>query len=95
MKKIFEPAQDVQDELDGYLRRVFKDYFAETNIHPHPVYVSYDNKGGKVTATVTLRWQRTSDYKDGQHTALFSHQEIRTENGRKYEWYCTFGLPGD
>lgn len=93
MKKFFEPTQDARDELDVYLRRIFPGYFDERNIHPHPVYVSYDNRGGKVTATVTLRWQRKSDYKDGQHTANFDYQETHTKNGREYHWYCTSGLP--
>ena len=95
MKKFFQPTQDVQDELDVYLRRVFPDYFKETNVHQDPVGISYDNKGGKVTAVVTLRWQRKPDYKDGQHTALFDYRETQTQNGREYQWYCTSGLPGD
>jgi hypothetical protein len=95
MQKFFQPTQDVQDELDVYLRRVCPSYFKETNIHQDPVGISYDNKGGKVTAVVTLRWQRKSDYKGGQHTALFDYQETRTHNGGKYQWYCTSGLPGD
>lgn len=95
MKKFYQPALDVQKELDIYLRRVFPGYFKETNVHSHPVGVIYDDKGGKVTAVVTLRWQRKPEYNEGQHTALFDYQDTQTQDGRKYQWYCRSGLPGD
>lgn len=95
MKKFFQPQEHVQTELGEYLRRVFPGYFAETNVHPLPVGISYENKDGVVMASVTLRWQRKPDFKEGQHLAHFSYQETRGANGREYHWYCTSGLPNN
>jgi hypothetical protein len=93
MKNFYEPQKHVEDELYVYLRRVFPGYFAETNVHPCPVWISYENKNGVVMASVTLRWQRKPDFKDGQHLANFTYQAKRGAYGLEYYWYCTSGLP--
>ena len=92
MKKFFEPQEHVKAELNKYLRSLFPDYFAETNIHPLPVGISFENKNGVVMASVTLRWQRKPDFKEGQKRAHFTYQQKRGAYGREYQWYCTSGL---
>jgi len=95
MKTFFQPQDHVETELDEYLHRVFPGYFAETNVHPQPMVITYDSQNGVVTASVTLRWQRKPDFKEGQHLANFTYQEKRGVGGREYHWYCTSGLPND
>ncbi|OFA09042.1 hypothetical protein [Duganella phyllosphaerae] len=94
-KDFFQPQDHVQTELKEYLRRVFPDYFAEANVHPLPLGISYENNKGVVMASVTLRWQRKPDFKEGQHVAHFTYQETRGVNSLEYNWYCTSGLPND
>lgn len=95
MSKFFHPQEHVEIELDVYLRRVFPAYFAETNVHPLPVGIIYESKNGVVNASVTLRFQRKPDFKEGQHLAHFTYEESRGPTGREYQWYCTSGLPNN
>jgi len=76
------------------IRRIFPDFFKETNIHPTPFpSISYERKKGVVTASLTLYWQRLPDYKQGKREVTFTHQERRGEFGREYQWVCTAGMP--
>jgi hypothetical protein len=93
MSTIYTPPEHIRAELDTLIRRQFPHIFADTNIHPCPMDVSFKNKKGAVTASATLRWQRQPDYKDGQHVPEFSYLERRGVNGREMYWYCTSGLP--
>jgi hypothetical protein len=88
---IYTPPDNVREELETYMRGVFPEYFADTNIHPQPLSISFENKKGVVSAAATLRWQRQSDYKFGEHLAHFLYQERRSKSGREMYWYCTSG----
>lgn len=102
MSKYYAPPDDVRIELEEYIRGIFPGYFADTNIHPCRMDISFENTKGVLSATATLRWQRRieyqdgrePEYKDGQESPSFSYLERRGKNGREMYWYCTHGLPG-
>lgn len=90
-----EPGSSVQEELVATVQGMFSSFFDASNIHPHRLVINYRRSGAVWTASVTLHWQRASDFKFGQHQAHFEYVLREPPHGRDRYWHCTAGLPGN
>lgn len=96
MDRYQTPSESAQNELMSHLKRLFSDHFEEENIFPGQIVnINYQQSKGEWSASVTLNYQRATDYRVDTHSAHFTYKTRSSVNGREMYWYCDRGLPGD